>query len=163
MPAKNSHNHQLKNSGLDGLGLALSGLCLVHCLFLPVMISILPLASWLEDTHLFHLGLGVILVPLAMVALWRGYRKHLVSGVIAGGTLGIVFLIGGILSHPSHSQVPVTLTVLGSLILSISHWCNWRWSRCQSCANHGLRTEIPPIALDGPKASANDFEPEHPG
>ncbi|NIM33395.1 MAG: MerC family mercury resistance protein, partial [Pseudomonas stutzeri] len=64
-------------SGMDRFAIALSGLCLLHCLVIPVLLVAAPAISGLvlgtETTvHWIFLGMAV---PTSIWALWRGYRR----------------------------------------------------------------------------------------
>jgi hypothetical protein len=57
----------------DAVGIALSGLCLVHCLALPFVISLGPALVWMEDERI-HLALAglALLVSLNAMRSWPG-------------------------------------------------------------------------------------------
>ena len=131
---------------LDVLGAGLSALCLVHCLLLPLLPLLLavPALPVIHDERV-HTGLLVVILPIALVALWRGLRHHGRIGVPACGALGAVLLILGALTERfgighfgtptvlaehfgEHFGTPIetSLTVLGSVLLSSAHLFNRR-------------------------------------
>lgn len=59
---------------LDSSGTILSLLCAAHCLLLPVLIAMLPSLGlqWLAQGWV-HITLLVLVVPVALIALTRGY------------------------------------------------------------------------------------------
>ena len=66
---------QRANSLLDRLAIGLSGLCLLHCMAGFVLLSLFALSGdWLD--HRVHVVGLVLAMPLAAVALWRGFRQH---------------------------------------------------------------------------------------
>jgi len=115
---------------LDQMALALSGLCLLHCLLLPFAVAILPFLGQFSDDHL-HAELLVVVIPVSAVALYLGYRRHSHSGVVVMGLIGLVVLtIGGTIAHNLYGLVADrTLTVIGSVTLAITHYRNFRLSR----------------------------------
>ena len=64
---------------MDRLGIALSTLCLVHCLLLPVLLAVLPLVAisyvpeWLDESEWLHLAL---LVPVALLFVHGVHDVH---------------------------------------------------------------------------------------
>ena len=68
-----------KSPLMDRLGIALSTLCLVHCLLLPVLLAVLPLVAisyvpeWLDESEWLHLAL---LVPVALLFVHGVHDIH---------------------------------------------------------------------------------------
>ena len=116
-----------RNSGwLDAAGITASLTCLAHCLFLPVLLALLPaLASWLTVPEEVHLAAFCFAVPASGWAILRGYRRHgiLQPAIIAG--LGLASLGIGLLGR-SQWMVETGFTVGGSLLLTAAHLQNWR-------------------------------------
>jgi hypothetical protein len=126
----------LDNSGvkssrlLDKTAVILSGLCLIHCLALPLVLAALPFLTELSSGHL-HVQMLLVVVPVSVFAFAIGYRRHRSLRILAFGTLGLAVLaIGGTFVH-SHYGIAAdrTLTVAGSLILAATHFYNSRLSR----------------------------------
>ncbi len=123
---------QKSRSWLDGVAIALSTLCLVHCLALPVLVIGLPLLAQFADTHL-HYQLLLVVVPLSLLAFATGYRRHRNARILLAGGLGLLLLIIG--ATVAHTQLGLLadrlFTIFGSLVLAASHWRNSRDSvRC---------------------------------
>jgi hypothetical protein len=156
------HRHdQAGPGGLDGVGLLLSAVCVIHCLATPLLVSLLPLAFWIKDETAFHFWLAAILIPVGLIAFVRGYQKHLHASVLTGGFAGFALLILGIFwpqEHHDHARftVNVFFTISGSLVLVVSHWKNWRYSRCLACAEIKPRTQPPTPGDPTKSATAND-------
>lgn len=110
---------------LDGVAVVLSGLCLVHCLALPLIIAGLPFLSQFAEGHL-HAQVLVIVLPLSVFALGAGIRRHGDLRVAAGGALGMALLvIGATLAHEALGLVADRVfTIAGSLILATAHFFN---------------------------------------
>lgn len=119
-----------KGGILDHAAIALSGLCLVHCLLLPVIIIALPLLGQLNATH-FHAQLLIVVIPVSLFAFTLGFRRHANQAIIAGGIAGISLLfIGGTVAHANFGLLADSLlTMAGSIVLATSHYYNNRLTR----------------------------------
>lgn len=116
----------------DRLAIVLSGLCLVHCLVLPLLLALLPWLAWFEaHAPWLHKGLLVLIVPVSGWALYRGFGEHGLRWVVVGGAISIVGLISAVLLEPIAPTMEVPLTLLFSLLLMACHLGNMRaLSRC---------------------------------
>lgn len=114
----------------DRVAVALSGLCLVHCLLLPFAIMLTPFLGSIGEDHL-HAQLLFVVVPVSLVALTLGYRRHLNRRVVAWGFAGLTLLFLG--ATLAHSLLGIladqAFTVAGSATLAITHYWNGRLSR----------------------------------
>ncbi|MBJ89033.1 MAG: hypothetical protein CMO98_04150 [Woeseia sp.] len=115
---------------LDQGAVALSGLCLLHCLFLPLTIAGLPFFSRFSDNHL-HVEMLVVVIPISVIALWAGFRIHQNISIVISGLVGLLLLtIGGTIMHAAHGEIADrVLTVMGSVILALTHYRNYRLSQ----------------------------------
>ncbi len=118
---------------LDRVAVVLSGLCLVHCLALPVLLAALPFLGGFADSH-WHLPMLAIALPVSIVAIVIGYRRHGNRAIVAGAAVAMGLLVlGATLGHawlgPAADRA---LTVAGSLALAAVHWQNsLRLRRCR--------------------------------
>lgn len=112
---------------LDHLAITLSGLCLVHCLLLPVVVVALPLLAQFNDSHL-HTQMLVVVIPVSLFAYTLAYPRHRNKTIIAWGLAGIAIMsIGGTIAHANYGALAdTTLTIAGSIILATSHYFNNR-------------------------------------
>jgi len=114
---------------LDRWGLVLSGVCLVHCLALPLSVLLLPtLSPWLAGhAH----GVHWVLLSLALVvssSAWRqGYRHHQQALVPVIGACGLGLMMLAV-SHLLGPRSEVPLTLVGAAIVAVSHLLNLRVS-----------------------------------
>ena len=121
----------LKTLNWDGLGAFVSGLCLLHCLLLPVLVVTLPTFSLIADEAVHRLLLA-LLAPLLVLAVARGYARHRRLGASAVLFTGFALLLTGGFSGNEALEVP--LTTLGSLVLIAGHGLNaWWCRRCPVC------------------------------
>lgn len=112
---------------LDQAGIALAGLCAVHCLLTLVVISVLGLGGhFLLDDNIHRVGLLLALI-VAAVAIGWGMLRHgrmLPFAVALGG----LALMGAALLVP-HGTNEFVLTLAGVAIVSLAHWLNLRAAR----------------------------------
>lgn len=85
----------LKRLNLDGLGIAASLICAIHCAVLPLLFTSLPLMGIdLVKDKVFEFGMIGLAFIIGCYALYHGYQKHhhrLVPFVLL--STGFVFLI----------------------------------------------------------------------
>jgi hypothetical protein len=113
-----------RDGAIDRLGIALSGLCLVHCLASAVMVAMLASAGGILLSPLIHeVGL-TIAIGLGIVALGRGVVDHGFMMPAAVGGLGLGVMAGA-LTMP-HDGGEVVYTILGVAILALGHDLNRR-------------------------------------
>lgn len=109
---------------IDRLGIALSGLCLVHCLASAILVAVLASAGGLLLNPVIHeIGL-VFAIGLGIVALGRGILEHgfMMPSAVGGLGLGVM---AGALTLP-HDGAEVIYTIFGVAILALGHDLNRR-------------------------------------
>jgi len=114
---------------IDNLGITISAVCAIHCVFLPVIFIIAPY-SFLAS-HEFHEALIYFIIPSALVAFVLGCRKHGDKLVAIMGAIGILLLIIALSMHSilhaeQHSEefLSIVITISGSVLLVYSHLRN---------------------------------------
>ena len=113
-----------RSGAMDRLGIALSGLCLVHCLASTVILALLASAGGVLLNPLIHeIGL-VLAIALGLIALGRGLVEHGFMMPAAVGGLGLGVMVGA-LSMP-HDGTEAVYTILGVAILALGHDLNRR-------------------------------------
>lgn len=119
---------------LDSAAVALSALCLIHCLALPIVVAGLPFLAQFADGHL-HLQMLVVVLPLSVVALGLGFRRHRSLRIVFAGTFGMLTLAVG--ATVAHTHLGLTadraFTIVGALVLAAAHYFNSVSSR-RACA-----------------------------
>lgn len=129
-------NHHHRSNRLDGLAVVLSGTCMLHCLALPLMVTLLPIAqgSLLEE-QTFHLIMLVFILPTSLVALTVGCRRHKDRLTIALGAVGLTILT--ITAFWGHELFGLTgeriVTTIGGFILAAAHIQNFLCCRRDDC------------------------------
>ena len=117
----------------DRIGIALSGICMVHCLALPVAVAAMPvLTMGLGHSHLFHALILILVVPTVLLALRRAHRQGLVMTLLG---IGLLLIIAGLSSGSfwHNFTLETILTVAGSIFLVGGHITNYlTHSKCQT-------------------------------
>jgi len=108
---------------LDLAAIGLSGLCLAHCLALPMAAAFLPLLGAWSEAEWVHLLFLAAAIPVSATALARsgGWRRAPVATLAAAGLL---LLTAGALGWPVEAW-ETGLTVAGGLLLATAHVLNW--------------------------------------
>jgi len=122
----------------DRIAIGLSAICLVHCLAVPVLVAVLPIAAVsFGDSQHFHGLMLWLVVPTSIVGFGLGYRLHRRAGLVVAGAAGVAILAAAaIYGHTAWSEpFEVIVSVAGSLILGAAHWMNFRAVR--RCHRHG--------------------------
>ena len=129
---------QMKNSQptLDVAAVGLSLLCITHCLLSLMPLLILPsLAATFINDERFHFGMVFLVLPISLLALVMGLRKHGQYSVPITGAFGICLLILVlIIGEESISEIgEATLTGAATLMVGFAHVRNFLLSRSHDC------------------------------
>jgi hypothetical protein len=115
--------------GMDLSAVSLSGVCLAHCLALPLFASLSPLIATFAASELAHALFVAAAVPISAAALGPGILRRRFSPVIvAAATLAILLLIAGVAGW-SDETWETPLTVGGASLLAGAHLLNWHTHR----------------------------------
>lgn len=128
----------LTNAGpiLDRVAISTSALCAVHCLCLPVFLSVLPaLGATFFGQESFHVVLLWLVIPLSVIALGMGCRKH--KNWIVGllGLAGLTLLIiAAAFGHEFLGETGERLaTLAGALFIGVGHFRNYTLCQSSEC------------------------------
>lgn len=118
------------NNFWDRLGISTSLICVVHCLLTPVVVLFLPLVgSNLVEHRWFHEVIVAIVVPVAIWALWNGYKIHKHPTMFVYAAFGFLFIgVSMALGH-DHDSIQTGFMVAAGLLLSYAHYLNLRARR----------------------------------
>jgi hypothetical protein len=109
---------------IDRWAIALSGLCLVHCLSGAVFFALAASAGGILLDPIFHeVGL-VIAIIFGVIAIGRGAYLHGYMLPVSVSSLGIGTMAGA-LSLP-HGDMETVYTILGVALLALGHDLNRR-------------------------------------
>jgi cytochrome c biogenesis factor len=119
----------LSRQFFDQIAIALSALCIVHCLVVPIVVAVLPIAVVsLGGTGHFHALMLWLVLPTSVLGIGLGLRVHRRSLIALLAVCGLAALVAAALwGHASWSTTLETLvSVVGSLVLATAHWLNFR-------------------------------------
>ena len=113
-----------RNGAMDRVAIALSGLCLVHCLASAIFVAMLASAGGLILDPIVH-EVGLMLaIGLGVVALGRGILGHGFMMPSAVGGLGLGVMAGSLMLD--HGGSSTLYSVVGVSILALGHDLNRR-------------------------------------
>lgn len=105
---------------------ALSGLCLLHCLALPLLASLLPVLGTWSEAEWVHGAFVLLALPLSLFALGRAHaRRALPLKMWVLAAFGLLALAAGAFGWPD-ARWETPITVAGSLMLVATHAGNLR-------------------------------------
>ncbi|CAM3859494.1 MerC domain-containing protein [Litorimonas haliclonae] len=103
-------------ASIDKAGFGLSALCIIHCLFLPVIGIALPVIGEISEVEWLHKVFVLLAFPVG-VSLLISSRSIFVRFT---ATLGLAFLIGGAF-FPQLHDIETVVTVVGAFMLGGAH------------------------------------------
>tara|TARA_B100000700_G_C15042772_1_gene856188 strand:+ start:1993 stop:2391 length:399 start_codon:yes stop_codon:yes gene_type:complete len=113
----------------DKTAIYLSVICLIQCLALPLSALFLPTLIFLPlIEQWFHILLLFFVVPISVLAMFLGCRKHKSYNVIFYGFIGLTILIVNVIwGHEFLGESgEIISTLIGISILSYGHIQNQR-------------------------------------
>lgn len=121
---------------LDGAAIGLSALCAIHCLMLPVALTLLPVIATLPlGDESFHKALLLLVIPASAVGLSLGCKKHQHWLVMFWGVSGLVVMsLAAMFGHDLLGEAfEKGATLFGALLVAGSHLANFRRCRALDC------------------------------
>jgi hypothetical protein len=126
---KHSHHHGPAFSSVwDKLGIVASGLCLVDCVVLPVVSTILVSFSsalgWTENLHWYLMPVIGVTAGIAFYHSWQAHRSYRIVYLAA---VGFLLLLAGAVSETwLRSGAGTVMSIAGSVALMLAHGMNLR-------------------------------------
>lgn len=120
----------------DLLAVSSSGLCMIHCLAMPVLLIFLPvLSASVLSGDTFHAAILWFILPTWLVALTLGCWRHKDRYVAVLCAIGLVVILvaarfGDALFGEIGERI---LTTAGSLVLIAGHFRNFSLCRGAAC------------------------------
>ncbi|WP_445193429.1 MerC domain-containing protein [Sphingomonas sp. Tas61C01] len=112
--------------GLDRLAIALSGLCLVHCIASAVFLAMLSTVGGMLLSPIFHeVGL-TLAIALGAVALGKGVLEHGYLMPASMGAFGLGVMAGAMSLPHDGGGGEALWTVIGVGLLAFGHDLNRR-------------------------------------
>ena len=123
---------QRYNANADRIAVALSGLCIAHCLAIPVLlVSGHFIGGMVSGDEHFHELLLLLLLPVSAIAFGVGFRRHQHRSILIRGAFGMLIItLAATLGHAMLEPVAESaLNIVGSVILILAHRDNVRLAR----------------------------------
>lgn len=113
-------------SWLDGIGIGISSVCIVHCLLLPLIIALSPAwSAWLDMPDELHPWLLARALPFSGIVLGKAARNSSRARLsLAMGVAGLAIMSIGLLAKSEMAEIAVTSG--GAMLVAIAHLRNWR-------------------------------------
>jgi uncharacterized membrane protein YvlD (DUF360 family) len=124
------------NDFWDRLGISASLLCVVHCVATPFLILLSPLVGSYLSQPLFHIVIVAVVFPVAVWALWMGYRIHRFKRMLWLGIMGLILIIFAMTLGREDTRIEMLFMISAGVFLSAAHYLNLR--ACRQCG-HGHR------------------------
>lgn len=121
----------------DHLGVAVAAACSLHCLCMPILLTISTVAVTAEDlakpTEYLLLASSFLLGSLNLTHSWlcRHRRLHCLGLFLAG------FSLFAIRDHLPTEALTIVISLIGGFLVSLAHLRNLRLCRESPCCNPG--------------------------
>jgi hypothetical protein len=113
----------------DRVAIALSAVCIVHCLAVPFVVVLLPVVALSigENGH-FHALMLWLVVPTSVAGFALGYKVHFERRIVLLGSAGVLLLaLAALWGHDRWpAALEILVTIAGSIVLAYAHWLNFR-------------------------------------
>ncbi|WP_426370338.1 MerC domain-containing protein [Pseudocolwellia sp. HL-MZ7] len=125
---------------VDKFAIAISSLCVAHCLIFPILAVLIPSFITLGlESESMHFWMIITVIPSSIYSLALGCKKHAKISVFLIGALGLsclllAFALGGSILGETGEKA---LTVIGAIIIAISHVKNFKLcQKADDCKCH---------------------------
>ena len=131
---------------LDKAGMIASVTCAIHCMIMPLIITLLPIFGLsLFATEEFEWILLIISAILGVTSLCFGFKKHKSYRAFSFLGIGLSLIVIGRLMHEHvervngfHFDLYLIFLVIGAILVATSHWLNNRLcNACSPCHKSG--------------------------
>lgn len=113
----------------DKGAIALSLVCAVHCLALPVLAVMTPaIMGYFITDESFHRWLAFVVIPFSVFALTMGCRRHRRNAVVILGASGLLMLLfAAAFGHDILGEAGEKVaTLIGAGLIALAHYRNYR-------------------------------------
>ncbi len=128
-----SETKTLESNTLDKACILCSGACAIHCMLAPIIALASPAIAHFFENEWIHIGLLVLLTPIAIIAFYRGFKLHQETRPVFLGSAGIVLLLMAVsfelLFKIEVESLEIIFTMIGSILLIVAHICNIKYLR----------------------------------
>jgi hypothetical protein len=112
---------------LDRVGIALSSLCVIHCLAGIVLVGALGLGGEVLFAPTWHRAGLALAIVIGALTIGLGVMRHGKLAPLAVASVGLAFMGAGL--FVSHGAAEASLTVPGVILVAIAHLLNLRHTR----------------------------------
>tara|TARA_B100001175_G_scaffold181586_1_gene154058 strand:- start:4956 stop:5327 length:372 start_codon:yes stop_codon:yes gene_type:complete len=118
------------------MAVGLSMACVIHCFLAPsIIILAYGVSSFSVESELLHYAILMLAAPISIFALTLGYKNHKKISVLIFGILGLIILSLAIfLENIVGQSGEKALTLLGSIMLALSHFKNHQICKELDCS-----------------------------
>ena len=109
----------------DASAITLSSLCLFHCLALPLLATVLPVAGVFAEAEWLHKALVLMALPVSGFVILRSKDQQYAAGFTVLAIAGLAPLVAAAFVEPLHDY-ETPLTVIGALMLASAHILRWK-------------------------------------
>ncbi len=123
----------------DKVSIGISALCLLHCLLFPsFMVLLSSFISVSLNSELIHYMLLFFVVPVSSFALIVGLNNHKNSFIFFIGLSGLAILVSALFIELPIKTISgeILLTIIGSLLITFSHYKNYKLCDHLECDCH---------------------------
>ena len=113
----------------DRLGISASLLCILHCALTPAFIIFIPYLGHSLAHEWVHWASVLVIVPVAFIALLRGYKRHHQKRVLWLGGAGLLLITLAMTAGKSNFDLEVPFMIAAGALLTAAHWFNLRVCR----------------------------------
>ena len=106
---------------LDLYAAGLSSLCLLHCIALPLLVTLLPVTALLLGSHWIHPLFVLLAIPATLSVIWRARPgwSFLLTALSGLSLLTAAAFIEALVLY----ETPITTS--GALLLAVAHLRHW--------------------------------------
>jgi hypothetical protein len=116
---------QLLTGFWDRLGIGVSGLCAIHCMVAPVLVSLIPFWPSLEVFHDYsHLVFLMVIIPVVYFSLKKSFESKTILLMMLAGLL--IIFAAWLFRDPLGEIGESLVTLSGSALLIRGHWLNYK-------------------------------------
>ncbi len=112
---------------LDRVGIALSSLCIVHCLAGLLMVGVLGIGGEALLAPEWHRAGLALALAIGVVTIGLGVVRHGRLAPLAIGSVGLALMAAAL--FVAHGAQEAALTVPGVLLVAVAHVLNLRHAR----------------------------------
>lgn len=105
---------------IDHAGVAISALCVVHCVLLPALANALPIAGSIAENEGLHKAFVLIAIVPAALAFTSVTQSKYATSIRMLGVFGILTLLASAFIGALHDMETI-LTIMGALSLASAH------------------------------------------